>query len=65
MRRLGESINPITDIALNENLPLKVIQPDVNNEISVTEAINRIAKKKGRIDVVIILLMIVIYQNCQ
>jgi NADP-dependent 3-hydroxy acid dehydrogenase YdfG len=65
VRRLGESINPITDIALNENLPLKVIQPDVNNEISVTEAINRIAKKKGRIDVVIILLMIVIYQNCQ
>jgi len=64
VRRLGESINPITDIALNENLPLKVIQPDVNNEISVTEAINRIAKKKGRIDVVIILLMIVIYQNC-
>ena len=53
VRRLGESINPITDIVMNENLPLQVIQPDVINEKSVTEAINRIAKEKGRIDVVI------------
>ena len=43
----------ITDIAKNENLPLQVIQLDVNNDKSVTEAINRIANEKGRIDVVI------------
>ncbi|MFL6378126.1 MAG: SDR family oxidoreductase [Nitrososphaeraceae archaeon] len=41
------------DIAKNENLPLQVIQLDVNNDKSVTEAINRIANEKGRIDVVI------------
>ncbi|MFL6341626.1 MAG: SDR family NAD(P)-dependent oxidoreductase [Nitrososphaeraceae archaeon] len=41
------------DIAKNENLPLEVIQLDVNNDKSVTEAINRIANEKGRIDVVI------------
>ena len=43
----------ITDIAKNENLPLQVIQLDVNNDKSVTEAINRIANEKGRIDIVI------------
>jgi NADP-dependent 3-hydroxy acid dehydrogenase YdfG len=53
VRRLGESINPITDTAMNEKLPLQFIQPDVNNDKSVIEAINRIAKEKGRIDVVI------------
>ena len=52
-RKLDESINHITDIAMNENLPLQVIQLDVNNDNSVTEAINRIAKEKGRFDVVI------------
>ncbi|MFL6455572.1 MAG: SDR family NAD(P)-dependent oxidoreductase [Nitrososphaeraceae archaeon] len=34
-------------------MPLQVIQLDVNNDKSVTEAINRIANEKGRIDVVI------------
>jgi len=43
----------ITDIAKNESLSLQVIQLDVNNDKSVTEAINRIANEKGRIDVVI------------
>jgi NADP-dependent 3-hydroxy acid dehydrogenase YdfG len=43
----------IIDIAKNENLPLQVIQLDVNNDKSVTEAINRIANEKNRIDVVI------------
>jgi len=43
----------ITDIAKNENLPLQAIQLDVNDDKSVTEAINRIAKEKDRIDVVI------------
>jgi NAD(P)-dependent dehydrogenase (short-subunit alcohol dehydrogenase family) len=49
----GEGSKQIIDIAKNENLPLQVIQLDVNNDKSVTEAINRIANEKGRIDVVI------------
>jgi NAD(P)-dependent dehydrogenase (short-subunit alcohol dehydrogenase family) len=43
----------IGDTARNENLPLQVIQLDVNNDKSVTEAINRVANEKGTIDVVI------------
>src|SRR5919201_3660745 len=54
MRKLdGDGSKQITDIAKNENLPIEVIQLDVNNDNSVTEAINRIANEKGRIDVVI------------
>ena len=54
MRKLeGEGSNQIIDIAKNENLPLQVIQLDVNNDKSVRDAINRIAKEKDRIDVVI------------
>ncbi|HKG72491.1 MAG TPA: SDR family oxidoreductase, partial [Nitrososphaeraceae archaeon] len=43
----------LTDIAKNENLPLQVIQLDVDNEKSVLDAINKITKEKGRIDIVI------------
>jgi NAD(P)-dependent dehydrogenase (short-subunit alcohol dehydrogenase family) len=43
----------LTDIAKNENLPLQVIQLDVDNEKSVLDAINMIMKEKGRIDIVI------------
>jgi NAD(P)-dependent dehydrogenase (short-subunit alcohol dehydrogenase family) len=54
MRKLdGDGSKQITDIAKNENLLLEVIQLDVNNDNSVTDAINRIANEKGRIDVVI------------
>ena len=54
MRKLeGEGSNQIIDIAKNENLPLQVIQLDVNNDKSVTDAINRIAKEKDRLDVVV------------
>jgi NAD(P)-dependent dehydrogenase (short-subunit alcohol dehydrogenase family) len=56
MRKLdgeGGGSKHIIDVAKNENLPLQVIQLDVNNDKSVTEAINRIANEKGRIDVVI------------
>ena len=45
--------NQITDIAKNENLPLQVIQLDVDNDKSVIDAINRIVREKGRIDVVV------------
>ena len=43
----------IIDIAKKENLPLQVIQLDVNNDKSVIDAINRIVKEKDRIDVVV------------
>ncbi len=43
----------ITDIAKRENLPLQVIQLDVDNDKSVSDAINTIVKDKGRIDIVI------------
>ena len=43
----------IIDIAKRENLPLQVIQLDVDNDKSVSDAINTIVKDKGRIDIVI------------
>jgi short-subunit dehydrogenase len=49
----GEGSNQMLEIAKNENIPLQVIQLDVNNDKSVTDVINRIAKEKDRIDVVI------------
>ncbi|MFL6361038.1 MAG: SDR family oxidoreductase [Nitrososphaeraceae archaeon] len=54
MRKLeGGGSKHITDIAKNENLPLQVIQLDVDNDKSVLEAINRIVTEKNRIDVVV------------
>ena len=43
----------ITDIAKRENLPLQVIQLDVDNDKSVSDAFSTIVKDKGRIDFVI------------
>jgi short-subunit dehydrogenase len=43
----------ITDIAKRENLPLQVIQLDVDNEKSVSDAINTIVTERGQIDIVI------------
>ena len=43
----------ITDIAKRENLPLQVIQLDVDNDKSVSDAINTIVKDNGRIHIVI------------
>jgi NADP-dependent 3-hydroxy acid dehydrogenase YdfG len=54
VRRLEEEGSKrIVDIARNENLPLQVIQLDVNDDKSVTDAFNRITKEKDRIDVVL------------
>jgi short-subunit dehydrogenase len=55
MRTLEGSrgLEQITDIAKRENLPLQVIQLDVDNDKSVSDAINTIVKDKGRIDIVI------------
>lgn len=52
MRDIGKSIK-IKEIAENQNLPLRVIQLDVNDENSVTEAIDTISKEKNRIDVLV------------
>jgi len=53
MRKLEDGSRQLTDIDKNENVPLQVIQLDVNNEKSVVDGINRIVKEKERIDVVI------------
>jgi NAD(P)-dependent dehydrogenase (short-subunit alcohol dehydrogenase family) len=54
MRKLEDGgSKQIIDIAKNENLPLQVIQLDVNDDKSVVDAINRTANEKDRIDVVI------------
>ena len=53
MRKLEDGSRQIIDIAKNENLPLQVIQLDVNNDKSVIDAINRIVRDKDRIDVVV------------
>ena len=44
---------PIKKIAENENLPLKVIELDVDNEKSVENAIKSIINEKQRIDVLV------------
>ena len=48
-----EEPNKIKDIAKKENLPLQVIQLDVNNDNSVKNTIDKIVNESGRIDVVI------------
>ena len=53
MRNLEKSKN-ITEIANIENLPLQVVQLDVNDNKSVKDAINKIvAAENGRIDVLV------------
>jgi short-subunit dehydrogenase len=54
MRKIeGGGSNQIKDIAKNENLPLQVIQLDVDNDKSVLDAINKIITENDRIDVVV------------
>jgi NAD(P)-dependent dehydrogenase (short-subunit alcohol dehydrogenase family) len=54
MRKLEDGgSKQITDIAKNENLPLQVIQLDVDSDKSIIDAINRIITENDRIDVVI------------
>ena len=53
VRKLDEGSKDLSDIAMKENLPLQVIQLDVNSDKSVADAVNRITKEKDRIDVVV------------
>jgi NAD(P)-dependent dehydrogenase (short-subunit alcohol dehydrogenase family) len=48
----GKSEN-ITNVAKNENIPLQVIQLDVDSDHSVLDAVNTIMRERGRIDIVI------------
>lgn len=52
MRNLDKS-NKIADAAKSEGLPLRVIELDVNNEVSVYSAIDIISKEKNRLDVLV------------
>jgi NAD(P)-dependent dehydrogenase (short-subunit alcohol dehydrogenase family) len=52
MRNLKKS-KTITEMASTENLPLQVIQLDVNDDSSVKDAIYKIVKEKERIDVLV------------
>jgi short-subunit dehydrogenase len=52
MRNLEKS-RTIIEIADKENLPLQVVQLDVNDDISVRNAINKIVVEKGRVDVLV------------
>jgi NAD(P)-dependent dehydrogenase (short-subunit alcohol dehydrogenase family) len=52
MRNLKKS-KTITDLANKENLPLQVIQLDVNDDESVKDAIAKIVTEKDRIDVLV------------
>jgi len=52
MRNIEKS-KKIKEIAKNQNLPLSVIQLDVNDEESITEAIEAISNEKNRIDVLV------------
>ncbi|MGI0032795.1 MAG: SDR family oxidoreductase [Nitrososphaeraceae archaeon] len=52
MRNLKKS-KTITELASTENLPLQVVQLDVNDKKSVKEAITKIVTEKQRIDVLV------------
>lgn len=49
----GEKSKPLTEVAKNENLQLRVIELDVDNDKSVIDAINTIVEERERIDVLI------------
>ena len=54
MRKLGnEGSERLTDLVKDENIPLQIVQLDVDNEKSVSVAIDEIVKEKRRIDIVI------------
>jgi NAD(P)-dependent dehydrogenase (short-subunit alcohol dehydrogenase family) len=52
MRNLNKS-NEVQDIASKEEIPLNVIQLDVNDDTSVHDAIDTIIRENGRIDILV------------
>src|ERR671915_351520 len=49
----GEKYKSLTEVAKNENLQLRAIELDVDNDNSVIDAINTIVEERERIDVLI------------
>ena len=49
----GEKYKSLTEVAKNENLQLRAIELDVDNDKSVIDAINTIVEERERIDVLI------------
>lgn len=49
----GEKSKPLTEVAKNENLQLRAIELDVDNDKSVIDAINTIVEEREGIDVLI------------
>lgn len=49
----GKKSKPLTEVAKNENLQLRAIELDVDNDKSVIDAINTIVEERERIDVLI------------
>jgi len=52
MRNLEKS-KDMTQITSKEKLPLQVVQLDVNDEVSVKEAIDKIESEQGKINVLV------------
>jgi NAD(P)-dependent dehydrogenase (short-subunit alcohol dehydrogenase family) len=52
-RKSESDSNPVTNAAKKENISLKTIQLDVDNDISVRNCVDTILSEKGRIDVVV------------
>ena len=52
MRNMGKS-DGLREIASKENIPLNVIQLDVNNDSSVNDTINNIINENERIDILV------------
>lgn len=50
MHRLDGKPNQIINLAKNQNLPLEVIQLDVDNDKSELDAINKILSERERVD---------------
>ncbi|VFJ15227.1 SDR family oxidoreductase [Candidatus Nitrosocosmicus franklandus] len=48
-----DKAKPLREIAINESLPLTIIQLDVTKENSVSNAIESITKSSGRIDILV------------
>ena len=52
MRNMSKS-NGLREIASKEKIPLNVDQLDVNDDLSVNTAIDKIARENGRIDILV------------
>ncbi|MGH9979453.1 MAG: SDR family NAD(P)-dependent oxidoreductase, partial [Nitrososphaeraceae archaeon] len=53
VHNLDKGSNQTVDIAKKENLPLEVVQLDVDSDESVIDTINMIVNKSSRIDVIV------------